>query len=79
MNTGEKGRHPSIRQVAVQRFSVISSMSFERVVAMIEAAVSHRNEFSDCRFLRLRRRAGVLLNPMNYQEVSHVQESEACK
>jgi len=41
MNAGIKGHNPSIRQVCVQRFSVVSTMSFERVVSMIEAAVGH--------------------------------------
>jgi len=41
MNKGLREHQPLIRQVSVQRFSVISNMSFERVVLMIEAAVGH--------------------------------------
>jgi len=36
---GLKEHHTSIRQVTIKRFTVVSSMPFERVVAMIEAAV----------------------------------------
>ncbi len=41
MNTKQNVRHPSITRVAVQRFSVISTMPFDRVISMIDAALGH--------------------------------------